>query len=70
MTRNVGTLDRIVRGIAAAGLATGAILAPVPWWIRVVVFGANAAYLSFTALGGTCLGYRLIGRSTCSVEAK
>jgi hypothetical protein len=68
MTKNVGTMDRVLRGIAAAGLAAGAVLAPWPVWVRVVAFGVNALYLAYTALGGTCVGYRLLGHSTCAVE--
>jgi hypothetical protein len=70
MTKNVGTMDRILRGVAALGLATGAVLAPWPTWIRVVGFGVNALYLAYTAVGGTCFGYRLLGRSTCALESR
>jgi len=27
-----------------------------------------AAYLLFSALAGTCLGYKLMGRSTCKLQ--
>ena len=66
--RNVGTADRWARAAAAsaAGIA-GLLLVAWPWWARVGL-GATAVYLLGTALAGSCLGYRLIGRSTCPVS--
>jgi hypothetical protein len=68
MTRNVGTADRIARTLAALGLFAGAALAPLPLGTRLAVFLPMAVYVAFTALAGTCLGYRLMGRSTCSAS--
>jgi hypothetical protein len=65
MTRNVGNTDRIARFIAVIPLITCSFLAPLPLPTRVVAFAVPAVYLLFTALKGTCLGYRLVGRSTC-----
>jgi hypothetical protein len=64
MVRNVGSMDRWLRGIAAGALGACAAMAPLgaPWR---VAFAATAAYFVFSALAGTCLGYRLMGRSTC-----
>ncbi len=70
MKKNVGSWDRIGRVIAAAALGVCAIVAPLPLWIRVAGFGVNALYLAFTALSGTCLGYRLMGKSTCPVDSR
>ena len=67
MQRNVGTLDRVARGAAAAGLGASAFLAPLPLGVKLGV-GATALYLLFTAFAGACLCYRLMGRSTCTVE--
>jgi hypothetical protein len=68
MQQNLGKMDRVIRAVAALGLAACAIAAPLPWAIRVAGLGLSAAYLSFTVLAGTCLGYRLIGISTCPNE--
>lgn len=70
MTKNVGPGDRIARGLAAAGLGLCAIWAPLPFWLRIAGLGFNALYLGYTALSGTCVGYRLMGRSTCPVEQR
>lgn len=70
MKKNVGSGDRVARVIAAGGLGVCAVIAPLPLWIRVAGFALNAVYLGFTALSGTCLGYRLLGKSTCPVESR
>jgi len=70
MTKNVGPGDRVARGLGAAGLGLCAMLAPLPFWVRVLGLGLNAIYLGYTALSGTCLGYRLMGRSTCPVAQR
>lgn len=43
-----------------------ALLAPLPFLARVPAFGGLGAYMLFTSVAGTCLGYKLMGRSTCS----
>ncbi len=65
MKRNVGNAERVMRALAAAALVTCAVLAPLALEVRLGVLGA---YLLFTALAGSCLGYRLTGRSTCAIE--
>jgi hypothetical protein len=65
MKRNVGSIDRAARGVAALALLTYAAVAPLPLHLRVLALAVPAAYLLFTALAGRCLGYRLLGRSTC-----
>ena len=69
MKRNVGNWDRIFRGLGALGLLTCSVVAPLPLAVRVAAFGASGVYLLFTALAGTCVGYRLMGRSTCPAES-
>jgi hypothetical protein len=63
---NVGTLDRIARALAAAVAVTAAFTLPVArgWAIGL---GATGVYLLGTALAGSCLGYRLMGKSSCPV---
>jgi hypothetical protein len=33
--------------------------------VRLAAFSLPAVYLLFTAVAGSCLGYRLMGKSTC-----
>jgi hypothetical protein len=65
MKQNVGTADRVARVAAALGLFTCAALAPLPLGVRLAAFPPVAVYLLFTAVAGTCLGYSLLGKSTC-----
>jgi hypothetical protein len=68
MKQNLSTMDRVIRLVAAAALAAGVVAAPLPWAVRIAGLGATAVYLLFTSLAGTCLGYRLMGISTCPKE--
>lgn len=70
MKTNLGSADRVVRVVVALGMATCAVLAPLPPLVRLLTFGVGAVYMLGTALVGTCLGYRLMGRSTCPVDAR
>jgi hypothetical protein len=70
MTKNVGLTDRMARALLATGLGLGALFAPWPLWVRVLGLGLNALYVGYTALSGTCLGYRLMGKSTCPIESR
>ncbi|MCY1019793.1 YgaP family membrane protein [Pyxidicoccus sp. MSG2] len=69
MTRNVGNVDRTLRAVAAVGLGVCAVAAPVDGWMRGLM-AAQGLYFLGTALAGTCLGYRLMGRSTCPVSSR
>ncbi|MDB4973801.1 MAG: hypothetical protein JWN48_2142 [Myxococcaceae bacterium] len=68
MKKNLSTTDRWLRLLAGSALLVCSMLAPLPLMIRAAGLGGAGAYLLFTALAGTCLGYRLMGRSTCRVE--
>ncbi|NTX01061.1 MULTISPECIES: DUF2892 domain-containing protein [Myxococcus] len=68
MKRNVGKVERLFRALGGLMLVTCAVLAPLPLAIRVATFGVLGAYLLFSALAGSCLGYALMGRSTCPLE--
>lgn len=68
MKTNVGTWDRVARAVAAALMVAAAALAPLPLAVRIAALGLPAIYMAFTALTGTCLGYRMMGRSTCPVS--
>lgn len=70
MKRNIGNRDRLVRALGGAAMATCAVMAPLPLAIRVPTFGILGVYMLFTAVAGTCLGYRLMGKSTCPAEPR
>jgi len=65
MKRNVGAKDRLFRALAALAMLGCAVMAPLPLFLRLPIFGAMSAYLLFTAACGSCGGYALLGRSTC-----
>jgi hypothetical protein len=69
MTRNVGKMDRTARALVAIPLAACSFLAPFTLEVRLAAFAAPAVYLLATALAGTCLGYLLLGKSTCPASA-
>ncbi len=67
MNHNVGSLDRTIRGIAGIAMASSAFVLPLPFPALGVALGAMGGYLVLTALFGRCLGYRMMGRSTCAL---
>jgi hypothetical protein len=71
MTRNAASWDRGLRALAGVALMVGASVAPlpVPFVVRVLVGGSMGAYLLGTAVVGSCLGYKLMGISTCPASA-
>lgn len=66
--RNVGRFDRAARLLGAAGLLVCAAVAPVSLPLRLIVFGASGVYMALSALAGRCVGYSLLGLSTCPLE--
>jgi hypothetical protein len=68
MKKNLGGRDRAFRALAAAAMLVCSVMSPLPLVVRVAGFGAMGAYLLFTAVAGTCLGYRVLGKSTCPME--
>lgn len=66
-TKNLATWDRAARAIGGGIMAACTALAPLPLGARLAIFGAMAGYLWFSALAGTCLGYRVMGMATCPV---
>jgi hypothetical protein len=62
---NLGRTDRFLRLIATGVLGGCAFAAPIPLLARLIVFALPAGYLLLSAALGTCLGYRILGRSTC-----
>lgn len=67
MQQNAATWDRILRAMAGLAMLAGAFLAPLPLLARVLALGGTGTYLLVSSLVGTCLGYRLLGISTCPV---
>ncbi len=70
MQKNLGISERRMRAIAAAGLLTCGYLGPVPYAVRLLVFGTMGIYLLITALSGSCAIYGVLGKSTCSARAQ
>jgi hypothetical protein len=67
MKHNVGQADRILRILAGIAMLLSSMLAPVPFAASAAL-GTIGGYLMLTALAGTCLGYRLMGKSTCPLS--
>ncbi|HEY1551873.1 MAG TPA: DUF2892 domain-containing protein [Kofleriaceae bacterium] len=67
--RNLGSIDRLARVLGAAAMLVAAAVAPMQTAIRVAL-GGSGVYLVLTALAGTCLGYRMMGRSTCPTKLR
>jgi hypothetical protein len=65
MKKNVANWERTVRAMAGSGMLAYAAMAPLSLLLRVAVLGVFGMYMLGTALAGTCLGYKLMGRSTC-----
>jgi hypothetical protein len=70
MRKNLGTTDRWLRTLAATTMLVCSVQAPLPLLVRVIAFGGMGLYFLFTAVAGTCLGYKLMGKSTCPVETQ
>jgi len=68
MKRNVGNADRVLRALGGLGLGACAAMAPLPLEVRLGTFGSIGAYMRFTAIGGRCFGYGIMGKSTRSTE--
>jgi len=69
MMKNVGRLDRAARGFLAIAMLLGAWLSPLSTLPRAGMV-ALATYFAITVLAGTCLGYRLLGLSSCPRSAR
>ncbi len=59
MTTNVGTIDRVIRGLVGIFLILMVFVGPqTPWgWIGIIPLA--------TAILGFCPAYKLLGLSTC-----
>lgn len=68
MKRNVARWERTARTFAGAGMLGAGFFVPLSPLVRLLAFGGGGIYLLATALAGTCLCYKILGISTCSVE--
>lgn len=71
MTANVGSIDRILRGLLGLVLIVGPLLnIPAAWSSATVAFASMAVGLVLlgTALFRFCPLYRLVGLSTCKIR--
>jgi len=68
MKRNLAAWDRGLRIVIGIVLILAAVWAPLSWPLRLFALGGTGAYLIVSALAGTCVGYHLMGQSTCPVE--
>jgi hypothetical protein len=67
---NLGSKDRLARVVGAIPLLACSAFAPFSLPLRMALMAIPAVYLLGTALVGSCLGYRLMGRSTCEIPVK
>ena len=65
MTKNEGTIDRMIRGgIAVTALGTGLAVGGVFNPVGIALFGV-AGIAGLTAISGYCPLYSVLGVSTC-----
>ena len=64
MTRNMGTIDRLVRGLLVAPLALILALVVGIGSVAGVILAVVAVVMAVTAVVGVCPLYRLVGLST------
>jgi hypothetical protein len=67
MTKNIGTVDRIMRLIIGAVLVAVALFIVTVLWLKVVII-LLALFTFYEALSSWCLFYQLIGKNTCPIE--
>lgn len=70
MKQNTASWDRILRAIFGLAMVTSSFFVPLPLLVRVLALGLGGGYMIATALVGTCLGYKLMGFSTCPVQQR
>ena len=67
MAQNLGKADRILRVAGAIAMFVAAAAAPIPL-VAQAALGLTGLYVLGSSLVGTCLGYRLMGMSTCPIQ--
>lgn len=66
---NLGKADRTIRAITAVAMLIASFTIPVPL-MAAVGLALTGVYMIGTSLVGTCLGYKLIGVSTCPIKQR
>ena len=66
---NLGNADRTIRAITAVAMLIASFTTPVPL-MAAVGLAFTGLYMIGTSLVGTCLGYKLIGVSTCPIKQR
>lgn len=69
MTKNMGTIDRILRILVGVALLAWGFL-PLVTGGEIIWWGALGFVLLFTGLINWCPAYSLFGISTCKVDKK
>ncbi len=65
MTRNVGTIDRVIRIVLGLALLALIVLVDAPWrWVGLV-----GLVPLLSAVAGFCPLYSLLGMSTCPMKS-
>ena len=64
MTKNVGTIDRVIRAVVGLAILSLVFVGPKSFW------GLLGFIPLITALVGWCPPYALIGLNTCKTAAK
>lgn len=67
MAKNLGKFDRVARLIGGAGMTVCGFMAPLPDGLRIGALLIPGLYVLATAIVGTCLGYKMMGLSTCPI---
>jgi hypothetical protein len=70
MTKNLATLDRRLRLLGGTALLLCAGFAPLDAALRLWALALPGAYVLGTAAFGNCLGYKLLGLSSCAVSPR
>ena len=70
MKNNIASWDRVLRALGGVAMLICGVFAPLPLLVRVLALGLGGTYMLGTALAGSCLGYRLMGYSTCPIAQK
>jgi len=65
MTRNIGTIDRILRIIVGLALLSGFFLMPEAPWRWLFLLGVVPL---LTGLFGSCALYSMLGVNTCGLR--
>jgi len=65
---NTASWDRALRALAGAAMLAASIVGSWPTLAHVIGLGVGGGYMLGSGLLGTCLGYKLMGVSTCPLE--